>query len=78
MGEHHFPSMEFKMVRKKAHHNEELCLDLLRFFSIQNVDCNARKIEVKDEELKIVLNLCPGLFILYTVRLRNVTPIPRI
>ena len=69
------------MVKKKAHHNEELCLDLLRFFFfffIQNIDCNARKIEVEDEELKIALKLWPGLFVLYTVRLRNVTPIPRI
>ena len=57
--EHHFPSIEFKMVRKKAHHNEESCLNLLRFFQykIYNVDCTARKIEVEGEELKIVLKL---------------------
>ena len=52
--------------------------NLLIFFLIQNIDCTARKIEVEDEELKIVLNLQPGLFILYPVQLRNVTPIPRV
>ena len=58
--EHHFLSIEFKMVRKKAHFNEELCLNLLIFYIciyMQNIDCTTRKIEVKDEELKIVLKL---------------------
>ena len=58
--EHHFLSIEFKVVRKKAHHNEELCLNLLLFLyidCIQNVDSTARKIEMKDGELKITLKL---------------------
>ena len=51
------------MVRKiKAHHNEELCLNLLLFFTYMYIyknyiDCTARNIGVKDEELKIVLKL---------------------
>ena len=53
------------MVRKKAHHNEESCLNLLRVFQykIYNVDCTARKIEVEGEELKTLLKLQAGLFI---------------
>ena len=68
-------------MRKKAHHNEESCLNLLHFFQykIYNVDCTARKIEVEGKELEIVSKLWAGLFLLYTLPLRNnVTAIPRI
>lgn len=63
--EHHFPSIEFKMVRKKESTPQwRIVSKFASFFVIQNIDCTARKIEVEGEELKIVLNLWPGLFII--------------